>query len=87
MLPTLQILQQAQTSSILKEEITEKINRFLPYEEKIRGQFGLDFVNSMERVRDELHETQLDDTYTAGFLAAWKLWAEVTGLTGRQNAL
>ena len=80
MLPTLQILQQAQTHSILQKELTEKTERFLPYEEKIRVQFGLDFVNSMERVWDELHETQLDDAYTAGFLAAWKLWAEVTTL-------
>ena len=80
MLPTLRILQQAQTYSVLKEEITEKMERFLPYEQKIQGQFGLDFVNSMERIWDELHETQLDDAYTAGFLAAWKLWVEVSGV-------
>lgn len=80
MLPTLEILQQAQTHSVLKEEITEKMGRFLPYEEKIRGHFGLDFVNQMENAWDELHETQLDDAYTAGFLAAWKLWAEVSGI-------
>lgn len=81
MLPTLRILQQAQTYSVLQKELTERTERFLPYEEKIRGQFGLDFVNSMERVWDELHETQLDDAYTAGFLAAWKLWAEVSGVS------
>lgn len=86
MLPTLQILQQAQTHSVLKEEITRKAERFLPYEEKIQGQFGLDFVNSMERVWDELHETQLDDAYTAGFLAAWKLWVEVCSVTSRYGA-
>ena len=86
MLPTLQILQQAQTHSVLKEEITDKIDRFLPYEEKIQGQFGLDFVNSMEQVWDELHETQLDDAYTSGFLAAWNLWAEVCSVTSRHGA-
>lgn len=80
MLPTLEILQQAQTHTVLKEEIAEKIDRFLPYEEKIRGQFGLDFVNKMECAWDELHETQLDDAFTAGFLAAWRLWAEVSTL-------
>ena len=80
MLPTLRILQQAQTRSVLKEEITEKAGRFLLYEEKIQGQFGLDFVNQMENAWEELHTAQLDDAYTAGFLAAWKLWAEVTTL-------
>lgn len=80
MLPTLQILQQAQTTTTRKEELTQKLECFLTYEEKIRSQFGLGFLNKMENAWDELHAAELDDAYEAGFLAAWKLWAEVSSI-------
>lgn len=81
MLPTLQILQQAQTTSILKEEVTKKVERLLLYENQVQEHLGWKFAIEMERAWDELHGVQLDDAYTAGFLAAWKLWAEVSSIT------
>ena len=83
MLPTLQILQQAQTTSILKEEVTKKVERLLLYENQVQEHLGWKFAIEMERAWDDLHHAEIERAFEQGFLTAWKLWAEVSYATNQ----
>ena len=80
MLPTIQILYEAGPYAPVSDEFKKKSAAYHVYEEKIREEFGLAFVNDMDNALSEYQLAELDDAYTAGFLAAWKLWVEVSGV-------
>ena len=86
MLPTLQILYEAGSFTPISAELKQKSAAYHTYQDQIRERFGLTFVNGMDDALNDYQLAELDRAFEQGFLAAWKLWAEVTNLTGQQNA-
>lgn len=82
MLPTLQILWEAARSTRTDASFQEKQERFRACEDKIQAQLGLDFVDELDNAWDDLHLAELDCAFEQGFLAAFRLWAEMCSLNG-----
>lgn len=78
MLPTLKILWETTDSTRIETSFKEKQERFGACEEKIHTHLGLDFANELLNAWDDLHMAELDRAFEQGFLAAWRLWAEVS---------
>lgn len=80
MSPTLQMLWEFNSPNHVPDPLQQKLDRFMVLESQVQEQFGWRFVMDLEAAWDELHEAQLDRAFEQGFLAAFRLWAEVWAL-------
>lgn len=78
MSPTLQVLWESVPSKRPSESLQQKLDRFLVYEDQISQCLGLRFTTELENAWDDLHAAELDRAYEAGFVTAFRLWAEVS---------
>lgn len=83
MLPTIQILYEAGSYTPISAELKQKSAAYHAYQDQIREQFGLTFVNGMDDALNDYQLAELDRAFEQGFLAAWNLWAEVCSVTSR----
>lgn len=80
MTPMLQILLESTQVKEKPGPLEQKRDRFLIYENQVSKQLGWHFTMELESAWDELHAAELDRAYEQGFLAAFRLWQEVTVL-------
>lgn len=80
MLSTIQILYEAGPYTPISDEYKKKSAEYQTYQDQIREHFGLAFVDGMDHALNEFHLTEVDRAFEQGFLAAWKLWVEVSGV-------
>lgn len=74
----LQILLESTQTRKTPEALEQKRDRFLIYENQVSEQLGWHFTMELESAWDELHAAELDRAYEQGFLAAFRLWQEIT---------
>lgn len=58
----------------------KKLNKLISLHNKIQAQFGLGFVDELSKAWDDLHLSELEHAYEAGFVTAFHLWMEVSAL-------
>lgn len=80
MTPTLQILWDSAQPSSSASAAKEKMQKLIPLQDKIQTQFGLEFLDQWDRAWDDLHLSELDCAFEQGFLAAFRLWMEVSAM-------